>query len=282
MSSAGTVSRTAVPVSSARAEASRRNGSRSRGPKTPEGKARSSQNALKHGLRAEKHVVLPDEDGAEFAAFKSALIGELAPQGALQSILVERIAVATWRLARADQIEAELLSYRRRDGCNLAIALIRDGNGTRSLETVLRYRGAAQADFMRSLRMLKALQAEQSATPARAVRAAPAPVLRFEPKGRRSGAAAARGADQGGGEAKPRENPIKPDRAEPRESGLVSLATEPRAQQRRPAPEPTKPGRSLADAPVRPQRSAQPNEPERTLAAGLRAAFAGDRRAPRR
>jgi hypothetical protein len=67
MSSAGAAQRVAVPVSSARAEASRKNGAKSRGPRTPEGKARSAQNALKHGLRAEKYVVLPDEDIGEFA-----------------------------------------------------------------------------------------------------------------------------------------------------------------------------------------------------------------------
>jgi hypothetical protein len=49
-------------LSSARAEASRRNGAKSRGPKTAEGKARSAQNALKHGFRAQKYVVLPEED----------------------------------------------------------------------------------------------------------------------------------------------------------------------------------------------------------------------------
>ena len=52
----------AAIISSARAEASRKNGAKSRGPKSPEGKARSSRNALRHGLRANKHVLLPDED----------------------------------------------------------------------------------------------------------------------------------------------------------------------------------------------------------------------------
>jgi hypothetical protein len=39
-------------------------------PKTLEGEARSAQNALKHGMRAEKYVVLPEEDAAEFACLE--------------------------------------------------------------------------------------------------------------------------------------------------------------------------------------------------------------------
>jgi hypothetical protein len=106
MSNDGAASRAAVPISSARSEASRRNGAKSRGPKTLEGKARSAQNALKHGMRAAKYVVLPEEDAAEFAELEAAMIQELAPVGAVQTVLARRAAVAAWRLARADRLAA--------------------------------------------------------------------------------------------------------------------------------------------------------------------------------
>jgi hypothetical protein len=162
MSSAGAAP-CAVPAIHARAEASRRNGAKSCGPKSPEGKARSAQNALKHGFRAKKHVVLDDEDAAEFAALEAALIEELAPQGALQVVLARRLAAAAWRLSRADRIESELLGRERRGDGDLARGVIRDGHGARVLPTLLRYRGAAMAELMRSLRALKALQAEARA-----------------------------------------------------------------------------------------------------------------------
>jgi hypothetical protein len=170
-------------LSPARAEASRRNGAKSKGPRTAEGKARSAQNALKHGLRAETFVVVGDEDPQQFAALEAALSRELAPEGALQTLLVGRIVRAAWRLERAERIEAELFA-RHMDGPygdgNLGLALIRDGNGPQAFKTLLRYRGAAQAEFSRMLRTLKALQAEaaqeasQEAAPA--PRAAPTPV----------------------------------------------------------------------------------------------------------
>ena len=152
--------RAAVPASQARAEASRRNGAKSRGPRTPDGKARSSKNALKHGLRAQKYVVLPQEDAAEFAQFQAALLEELAPVGVMQTVLARRIGIAAWRLARADRMEAELLEFRSYEGAGPGLALIRDAHGTRSIETLVRYRNAAMAEFTRALRTLQALQAE--------------------------------------------------------------------------------------------------------------------------
>ncbi|MEM7022273.1 MAG: hypothetical protein AAF637_06720 [Pseudomonadota bacterium] len=175
MSSSGAASRAAAKsaafsLSPARAEASRRNGAASRGPKTSAGKARSAQNALKHGLCAGKHAVLPDEDAEAFAELEASLVEELAPEGALQHLLAGRIARAAWRLERAERIEAELFdeygSGRARspwtDG-GLALAMIRDGHRTRGFDTLLRYRGTALAELWRALRTLKALQAEKVA-----------------------------------------------------------------------------------------------------------------------
>jgi hypothetical protein len=101
MSSVGAAPSAAVPVPSARAEASRRNGAKLRVPKTPEGKARAAQNALKHGLRAQKYVVLPEENADEFAGLEAALIEELAPVGARRSGATLVVALGARRADRA-------------------------------------------------------------------------------------------------------------------------------------------------------------------------------------
>jgi hypothetical protein len=191
---------------------------------TEEGKSRSAQNALKHGLRALKYVVLPDEDAVEFQTLESALLDELAPVGALQLVLARRVAVAAWRLARADRMEVELFEERRWDNGGVGIALIRDGNGTRSFETLLRYRGAAMAEFWRALRTLKALQAEQALPVEQALETSPAlaphplrPAARPSPAAERTRAhcrapAGIRSARAGQARAAPCASPLRPGR----------------------------------------------------------------------
>ena len=130
--------------------------------------------------------MLPDEDGVEFQALEAALVEELAPVGALQLVLARRVAMAAWRLARADRMEVELFEERRWENAGLGMALIRDGNGTRSFETLMRYRGTAMAEFWRALKTLKALQAEARADAAAAASRAGTP--RQPPAGRKPSA----------------------------------------------------------------------------------------------
>ena len=178
-----------ICLSAARAEASRRNGAKSRGPKTADGKARSASNALRHGLRAEKFVLLHDEDAGAFEEMAQALTADLAPVGALQSLLARRLVVTAWRLERADRIERELFAHHaersERAWGRLALALVRDGHGPRAFDTLLRYRGSATAELWRALRALKALQAQTAREePEDEVCGAPelpAPALREKP-----------------------------------------------------------------------------------------------------
>jgi hypothetical protein len=73
-----------------------------------------------------------------------------------------------------------VLAFQRYGGADLGLALIRDGNSTRSFETLLSYRGAALAEFTRSLRTLKALQAERAARAPAAVGPVDRPVAQDE------------------------------------------------------------------------------------------------------
>ena len=155
----------------ARAEASRRNGARSRGPVSAEGRACSARNALKHGLRASRIRLLGNENEAEFLTLAAALHEELAPAGPLQEHLAGQIALAIWRARRSDRIETELFNYYlekdRVGGAtvpNFGLLVIRDRNGARALDTLLRYRGSVQAELFRALAALKTLQAEAAAT----------------------------------------------------------------------------------------------------------------------
>jgi len=47
-----------------------------------------------------------------------------------------------------------------REAPDLGLAVIRDANGPRAIDTLLRYRGSAHGELFRALAALKALQAE--------------------------------------------------------------------------------------------------------------------------
>src|SRR5688500_826511 len=76
-----------------------------RGPKTPEGKAIVSQNGLKHGLLSQ-HVVIRDEDPAEFQRLLNSLRRQYKPRGVGEQGAVSRIAANYWRLDRLYRVHA--------------------------------------------------------------------------------------------------------------------------------------------------------------------------------
>ena len=94
--------------SPAQIEASRRNGARSRGPVTEEGKARASRNALKHGLTAMHHLVLEDEAPSELEEMTARLMAEVAPMSEIEARIARRLAIAFWKGERAERIEVAL------------------------------------------------------------------------------------------------------------------------------------------------------------------------------
>ena len=88
--------------------ANRRNAQNSTGPRTNEGKAAASQNAIKHGLTAAR-VVITSESQADFRLYRDQILDELAPVSPMESMLAERIVTLSWRLKRTGRIQNQTI-----------------------------------------------------------------------------------------------------------------------------------------------------------------------------
>jgi hypothetical protein len=100
-------------ASPARVAASKANGSRSRGPVTPEGKSVSRRNSLKTGHTG-AGVVLTDEDALAVVARFKDLRDQFRPETPMGKILVYRVALHSIRLERSAEHEAASLSEKIR------------------------------------------------------------------------------------------------------------------------------------------------------------------------
>ncbi len=135
-----------MPRTAAQAEASRRNGACSRGPRTAAGKLRSSQNARRHGLRA--RTMAPTEAEA-FRHHAESLRRRLRPNGPLQQALCEELARASWQIRQLDLWEARLCSPRTEPQRRL-----------RGLARLLRYRARAEKALCQLLALLRQAQGQ--------------------------------------------------------------------------------------------------------------------------
>ncbi len=88
--------------------ANRLNAQKSHGPTTPQGRARSSMNALRHGLTA-RVVVLPSEDMAAYQSFSKEIVDSLDPQTPVERQFAQTVADNQWRINRIRSIEDGML-----------------------------------------------------------------------------------------------------------------------------------------------------------------------------
>jgi hypothetical protein len=88
--------------------ANRRNAQKSTGPRTDEGKAAVSQNALRHGLTASRDVI-SSESQDQFDLYRDQFLAELDPAGPVESMLAERIVALSWRLKRVGHIQNQAI-----------------------------------------------------------------------------------------------------------------------------------------------------------------------------
>ena len=173
-------------------EASRANGSKSRGPVTEEGKLASSRNALKHGMLSQ-YLLIPGESEQAFHSLAADLFEEFLPLGSTEEDLVEMMVAARWRRMRIWSMEKTCFTKRMtkeyceaveplpnaEETAGLAFAAL--ANETRTLDLVNRYESRYDRQYFRAHRRLldiqdRRMRNEPDNTPPPAPSADPTPV----------------------------------------------------------------------------------------------------------
>ena len=108
-------------ISPRRLAANRANAARSTGPRSPQGKARSSQNSRKHAFSPATFAVIRLEELDAIARLKQDLVAAYRPVNSQELFAVERIALAQQALLRSAVLETGLFT------CCLNETLQRDG-----------------------------------------------------------------------------------------------------------------------------------------------------------
>jgi len=90
-------------------ESARINGAKSHGPKSAEGKKKSSRNALRHGCTAGHTILLACEDRGDFNRMRKGYDAMYKPVTMEEGNLVDEMFAAAWRLRRATTIETALI-----------------------------------------------------------------------------------------------------------------------------------------------------------------------------
>lgn len=138
-------------------------------PRSAEGKAASSKNAIKLGLYAQTPI-LPGEDPEELAALARSFTERFRPQTPVEQAFVDDLVHAEWLKRRYRRIEAEVIHARfvslpEDSDPNTALGrvFIQDAEGARLLEKIFRRQEAAERQHHRALTGLCQAVAERRA-----------------------------------------------------------------------------------------------------------------------
>ena len=128
--------------------------STSTGPTSPEGKAISSQNAVKEGLYTREAFIRPGEE-AEYEKLFDRFMTDLLPDGILENVFVTEIVNATWRLRRCALVEGRMADRSLFDP-------MEDEGSEKVQRSVDRARAQSHNIIRRSMAELRKLQTERA------------------------------------------------------------------------------------------------------------------------
>jgi hypothetical protein len=139
--------------------ANRRNAESSTGPRTKEGKSRSSRNAVTFGIYSAADFVLP-EDNRIYHLFCENFQKELSPEGPFEQTLAAEIVHAAWRLRRCAAIESNMIQSSLPPGETQLDPMVEPAFA-HAQETVDRARAQSHRNLHRATAELRRLQTER-------------------------------------------------------------------------------------------------------------------------
>jgi hypothetical protein len=159
------------PVSPARLRANRENAKKSTGPKSPDGKKRSSLNATRHGILSQV-IHLPEEELKSYSEFTASYVADLQPVGVPETQLANACADLQFRLHRLAAAEHNLFSIGHSENgdewetghpeSHTALAFAETMRRSKDpLNTLSTYESRLSRRFLQTLKQLREIQADR-------------------------------------------------------------------------------------------------------------------------
>src|SRR5690242_7923166 len=166
-------------ISKAHSDAARINGGKSNGPQTPQGKAISSANSLRHGMTA-KAILLTNEEPKAYCELAAGYYAKLEPADDVECDLVDEMIISKWLQRRDWSNEAALFDLEMDSqtkkiaaefpkidpASRYAMAFRALADESKAIQLFIRYATAHQRSYFKALDALLKLRAKLPPAPA--------------------------------------------------------------------------------------------------------------------